>query len=205
MAIVSSEHKFESFEMTGYPLANLPRRETGAADPWAGEVFVFPTTIGQQGFWYLDELDPGNPAYNIAVRFRLEGPLEIEPLARALNEIVRRHESLRTIIGTEDGAPIQLVAPSVSISLPVDDLRNVPKPDRDSRAEVLTVEEARRRFDLSTGPLFRARLLCLDEEDHVLLITVHHVIADGWSIGVITQELGALYEAFCRGLDSPPH
>ncbi len=203
MAIVSSEHKFESFEMTGYPLANLPRRETGAADPWAGEVFVFPTTIGQQGFWYLDELDPGNPAYNIAVRFRLEGPLEIEPLARALNEIVRRHESLRTIIGTEDGAPIQLVAPSVSISLPVDDLRNVPKPDRDSRAEVLTVEEARRRFDLSTGPLFRARLLCLDEEDHVLLITVHHVIADGWSIGVITQELGALYEAFCRGLDSP--
>jgi Condensation domain len=85
----------------------------------------------------------------------------------------------------------------------VDDLRIVPKPDRDARAEVLTVDEARRRFDLSTGRLFLARLLRLDEEAHVLLITVHHVIADGWSIGVITQELGALYEAFCRGLDSP--
>jgi len=140
MAVLSFEHKFESYEMTGYPLANPPRRETGAADPWAGEVFVFPTTIGQQGFWYLDQLDPGNPAYNIAVRFRLEGPLKFEPLARALNEIVRRHESLRTIIGTEDGVPIQLVAPLLSISLPVDDLRSVPKPDRDSRAEVLTVE-----------------------------------------------------------------
>jgi Condensation domain len=122
MDVVSFEHKFESYEMTGYPLANPPRRETRAADPWAGEVFVFPTTIGQQGFWYLDQLAPGNPAFNIAVRFRLEGPLEFEPLARALNEIVTRHESLRTVIGSDDGVPVQLVAPSLNA---VKDFREV--------------------------------------------------------------------------------
>ncbi len=199
MAIVSLELEYENCQMTGHPLANPPRRETGDVDPWAGEVFVFPTTIGQQGFWYLDQVDPGNPAYNIAVRFRLEGPLNSDALVRALNELVRRHESLRTIIGSEDGVPVQLVAPELTISLPVDDLRSIPRADRDARAEFLTVEEARRRFDLGTGPLIRARLLRHEEEDHVLLITVHHVISDGWSIGVITEELGALYESFCRG------
>ena len=203
MAVLNLEPDVGSCVMNGYPLANLPRRESGAVDPWAGEVFVFPTTIGQQGFWYLDQLDPGNPAYNIAVRFRLEGPLDQKLLTRALNEIIKRHESLRTIIASDDGVPVQLVAPELTIRLPVDDLRSVPESARDPRAEYLTVEEARRRFDLGKGPLFRARLLKLGDEDHVLLVTVHHVIADGWSIGVFTQELGSIYEAFSRKLDSP--
>jgi thioesterase domain-containing protein len=166
-------------------------------------VVVFPTTIGQQGFWYLDQMDQGNPAYNIAVRFRLQGLLRVEPLTHALNEVVARHEALRTIIGSDDGIPVQLVAPALAIPLPVDDLRGLPANRRDSRAEALTVDEARRTFELSKGPLVRARLLRLNDEEHVLLVTVHHVIADGWSIGVITQELGALYEAFRLGLPSP--
>src|SRR5262245_18222181 len=97
----------------------------GAVKPWQDDVFVFPATVGQQGFWYLNQLDPGNPAYNIAVRFRLEGPLEYAAFVRAINEIVRRHESLRTVLMSVDGYPVQVVTPSLSIQVPVVDLRSV--------------------------------------------------------------------------------
>ncbi len=92
--------------------------------PWAGDVFVFPSTVGQQGFWYLDQLDPGNPAYNIAVRFRLQGPLQLAAMERALNEIVARHEALRTVVATVEGQPVQVVAPTLTIPIPLIDLRN---------------------------------------------------------------------------------
>jgi thioesterase domain-containing protein len=186
-----------------HPLVERATAKNGAIKPSDGEVFVFPATVGQQGFWYLDQLDPGNPAYNIAVRFRLEGPLQHAALIRAMNEIVRRHESLRTVIIEIDGYPVQMMNPSLSIPVPIIDLRDVPASERHSRSEVLTVEEARRRFDVAVGPLVRASLLRLDDEDHVLLVTIHHIISDGWSIGLITKELGELYDAFCRGLSSP--
>jgi thioesterase domain-containing protein/acyl carrier protein len=187
-----------------YPTIDAPPKVNGTMHALEEtDVFVFPTTVAQRGFWYLDGLDPGNPAYNIAVRFRLEGPLNQGALARAINEIIRRHESLRTAIKEVDGEPVQVVMPSLSIPLPVADLRSVPAADRHQRSEAMATEEARKRFDLSAGPLVRAGLLRLDEQDQVLLVTVHHIISDGWSIGVITRELGALYDAYCRGLDSP--
>jgi thioesterase domain-containing protein/acyl carrier protein len=186
-----------------HPLIDLPTAKNGAIKTLQDEVFVFPATVGQQGFWYLDQLDRGNPAYNIAVRFRLEGPLQHAALVRAMNEILRRHESLRTVVMDIDGNPVQVVTPSLSIQVPVVDLRDVPAAERHSRSQLLTVEEARERFDLAVGPLIRASLLRLDEQVHMLLLTVHHVISDGWSIGVITQELGALYAAYCQGLSSP--
>ena len=184
-------------------LIESPGKQTGAVNPWAGEVFAFPATVGQQGFWYLDQIDPGNPAYNIAVRFNLKGPLQHAVLTQAINEVVRRHESLRTVVIEVDGQPVQVVAPVLTIAVPVVDLREVSAADRHARSEELTVLEARRRFGLSTGPLFRACVLQLDDLEHVLLVTVHHIISDGWSIGVISDEVGALYEAFCRGMPSP--
>jgi len=179
------------------------RQDAMGANPWAGEVFVFPTTVGQQGFWYLDQVQPGNPAYNIAVRFRLQGRLRVEELERALNEVVRRHESLRTVFAVVDGVPVQVVAPRLSIRLRRDDLRVGSDNDRRERARLVATEEARDRFNLAKGPLIRARLLRLDDEEHTLLVTTHHIVSDGWSIGVLTRELGALYDAYCRGLDSP--
>jgi aspartate racemase len=167
------------------------------------EVFVFPATVGQQGFWYLDQLAPGNPAYNIAVRFRLQGPLRVQALERALNEIVRRHESLRTTFAVMDGVPVQVVTPRLSIRLERDDLRGGSPEARREQAQQLAAAEARQSFDLTKGPLVRARLLCLDDDEHVLLVTIHHIVSDGWSIGVVTQELGILYDAYCRGLNSP--
>ena len=179
------------------------RQDAGGADPWADDVFVFPTSVGQHGFWYLDQFQPGNPAYNIAVRFRLQGRLRAEELERALNEIVRRHESLRTVFAVVDGVPVQVVSPRLSIRLQRDDLRGGPEKDRRQRAGAVAAEEARLPFDLTKGPLIRARLLRLDDEEHTLLVTIHHIVSDGWSIGVLTKELGALYDAYCRGLDSP--
>jgi thioesterase domain-containing protein/acyl carrier protein len=185
-----------------YSMTNSASLKNGVYKPSEDEVFVFPATLQQQGFWYVDQVEPGNPAYNIAVRFRLQGPLQFDALQRALNEIVRRHDTLRTVFQSVRGLPVQVVAPSLTISVAVTDLRNVLAADRQARSDTLAAEEARRRFDLAAGPLIRTSLLRLDDLDHVLLVTIHHIVSDGWSIGVFTNELGALYNSYCRGIDS---
>lgn len=151
----------------------------------------------------LDQLEPGNPAYNIAVRFRLVGPLDVRILEGAFNETIRRHEVLRTSFTSKDEELVQIVAPKLSIHVPVIDLRNIPQPQRDAEAERLTVVDAEKRFDLAVLPLIRVNLLRIEDENHILLITIHHIVSDGWSIGIITTELGAIYEAFARGQVSP--
>lgn len=161
--------------------------------------YAFPATVGQEAFWFLDRLRPGNPAYNIAVRFRLTGPLRPAVLEQALAEVVRRHEALRTTFATEDGDLLQRVATAGLVHLPIDDLGD-PDP---ARAEELMAREASRGFDLEAGPLFRARLLRLRAQEHVLLLTMHHIIADGWSTGLIISELAALYASFAAGRPSP--
>jgi amino acid adenylation domain-containing protein len=189
--------------MIARPKAEPSCRYNGVPVGEADEVFVFPTTVRQQGFWYLDQLRPGNPAYNIAVRFRLQGRLRVQVLERALNEIVRRHEALRTTVALAEGVPVQVITPRLYILLERDDLREGSDQDRRQRAEIATADEAHRPFDLTTGPLIRARLLRLEDEEHILLVTVHHIVADGWSIGVLTDELGTLYGAYSRGQASP--
>jgi hypothetical protein len=182
----------------------LERTELEYRPSAAGEdVFIFPPSTSQEGFWFLDQFEPGNPAYNIAVRFRLRGPLNLAILERALNEIVRRHEVLRTTFDIVDGEPVQVVHPFMKVPFVVSDLSFLAGPERDSEEKRLTLEEAGRRFDLSTGPVLRAQVLQLAQQDCVLLLTVHHIVSDGWSIGVITNELGANYEAFSRGLEAP--
>jgi thioesterase domain-containing protein len=175
----------------------------GTLEPSAGDVFVFPTTIAQQAFWYLDQLEAGNPAYNIAVWFRLQGPLRVLALEQALNDIIERHETLRTVFATVDGEAVQVIVPELSIRLSVLDLRDLPPTVRPARVDALAIEEAGRRFDLSSGPLIRAGLLRLEDEDHVLLVTVHHIVSDGWSIGILSDELVTLYDSHFRGLPSP--
>ena len=178
---------------------NIGQNSTVAADEPTGSlgepVYRFPTTIAQQALWYLDRLHPGDPAWNIAVRFRIRGPLEPSILQRALNEIVRRHEILRTTFLFDGHAPVQIIHAACELSLPRDDLSALPSVDRDAEEERRTIAEAARPFDLRTGPLFRARLLRLAQHDHMLLITVHHIVSDGWSIGVISDELAAHYDA----------
>jgi amino acid adenylation domain-containing protein len=160
------------------------------------EVFVFPTSFAQQRLWFLHQWEPSTPLYNISRCFRLTGRLDVAALERSVNELVRRHESLRTSFSVVDGQPTQVITPSLTVTLPVVDLSSRPDVERESEALRLADEEARRPFDLSRGPLLRVTLLRLTEQEHGLFLTLHHIVSDGWSMGVLFRELSALYDAF---------
>ncbi|HEX2211177.1 MAG TPA: amino acid adenylation domain-containing protein, partial [Longimicrobium sp.] len=183
-------------------LAELLRRQNGGGDREpAGR--TAPLSFAQERLWILDQFQPGSAAYNVPTSFRFSAPLSVPVLERTVNEIVRRHEVLRTVFGTEGGRPVQRVLPSLTLTIPVTDLRGEPADTRETRAQELAQEEARRPFDLSAGPLLRVSVLRLAESDHVLLLTVHHIVADGWSLQVLLRELGLLYTAFATGQASP--
>src|SRR5215211_6838524 len=162
-----------------------------------------PLSFAQQGLWFLDRMKPGTTAYNISTAVRLTGWLNVETLGRSLEEIVRRHEVLRTTFAAVDGEPVQVISAVTDVELPIEDLSALPEAEREAEANRRARQEAQLPFDLERGPLFRAGLLRLSEEEHVLLVTMHHVVSDGWSMGVFWRELGALYEAFLRGEPSP--
>jgi amino acid adenylation domain-containing protein len=162
-----------------------------------------PLSFAQQRLWFLDQMEPDTAAYNIPIAVRLTGRLDREAMERALREIVQRHETLRTSFPAVDGQPVQAIAAGVTLTLPVTDLRDLPGAQREARARELASEEARRPFCLTTGPVLRAGLLQLGAEEHVLLLTMHHIAADGWSMGVLVRELTTLYEAYLDGRPSP--
>ncbi len=167
------------------------------------EVFVFPLSFAQQRLWFLHQLDPLDVSYNMPAAPRLRGRLDLHALEETLSEIVRRHEVLRTTFDIIDGEPVQVIAPPAPLTLPVTDLSAWPATQRENEAQRLATEEAQKPFNLSTGPLLRASLLRLDDEDHVLLVTMHHIISDGWSLSVLINEIAALYTAFAAGRPSP--
>jgi hypothetical protein len=166
------------------------------------EVFVFPASFAQQRLWFLDQLFPGNTFYNVAAALRLKGSLNTSALEETFNEIVRRHEALRTTFRMLDGQPVQVIAPSLTIPLPVVDLRSLPATEREAETQRIATQERSRPFDLSHDSLLRVMLLQLSSE-HVLLLNLHHIICDGWSIGVLIRELGILYAAFANKERSP--
>ncbi len=164
-----------------------------------------PLSFAQQRLWFLDQLEPNSSLYNIPRAVRLAGRLNVTALERSLDEIVRRHEALRTIFAYADGSPVQVIAPApvTTAALPLVDLSELPKSEREAQTQRLATEEAQCPFDLSQGPLMRAKLLRLDDEEHVLLLTMHHIVSDGWSMEVFWRELAALYDAFANGQPSP--
>ncbi|HKV07315.1 MAG TPA: amino acid adenylation domain-containing protein [Thermoanaerobaculia bacterium] len=165
---------------------------------------AIPLSFAQQRLWFLDQLEPGSFAYNIAGGLRLTGTLDVSALARTLSEIVRRHESLRTTFGTgEDGEPVAVIAPPAPFDLPVHDLTHLPAEERERAALALATAEVQRPFDLARGPLFRLTLARLSETEHAMIVAMHHIVSDGWSIGILVRELGALYAAFTADRPSP--
>ena len=175
--------------------------------PPAPEIFPvprdreLPLSFAQERLWFLNQLEPENPFYNMPTILRLGGPFDVAAAQRVLNEIVRRHEVLRTRFVSTNGKPVQIIEPSLSVELPLIDLTS--KMDRNGTAERLIIEEAHRAFDLANGPLLRSVVLRLDAEEHIVLLTMHHIVSDGWSMGVLTQEMAALYNAFSQALPSP--
>jgi amino acid adenylation domain-containing protein len=164
---------------------------------------VIPLSLAQERLWFLDQLEPGCAAYNIPAALRLQGLLNVAALEQSLNATIRRHEILRTTFPAEDGRPFQDIAPARPWSLPVVDLRETPAHEREAQVRALAREEGQRPFDLARGPLIRATLLRLAAEEHVPLLTLHHIVSDGWSQGMFWRELGVLYEAFAAGKPSP--
>jgi len=163
-----------------------------------------PLSFGQQRLWFLHQLDPAGAGANMPLAVRFQGPLAAEIVERAMTEIVRRHEILRTTFPLIDGQPVQAVAPPQPFTLPVTELDGVPDaPDAMAEVRRLLLAEVRRPFDLEHGPLWRLRLLRLAAEDHAVLLTMHHIVSDGWSMGLLVRELTVLYGAFSRGEASP--
>ena len=163
-----------------------------------------PLSFAQQRLWFLDQLEPANPLYNTPGALRLLGQLDITALERALSEIVRRHETLRTTFESVEGNPVQIISAPRPVTIPLIDLQRLDDVDRERETQKLIDAEARRPFDLLHGPLLRARLLRLREEEHLLLFTMHHIISDGWSVGVLAREAANLYASFTGKKADPP-
>jgi iturin family lipopeptide synthetase A len=159
-------------------------------------------SYSQERLWFINQLEPENVAYNAPAAVRILGPLELESLERTLREIVRRHESLRTRFLSVDGEAQQIIDPSLSVELPVTELSHLPELEREVEAQRLARQEARQPFDLARGPVFRAKLLRLASQDHVLVFNMHHIVCDAWSIGVLVREVSAIYNNFSNGQPS---
>lgn len=162
-----------------------------------------PLSFAQQRLWFIDQLEAGSTAYNLPLAVRLSGRLDVRALERTLSEIVRRHEVLRTSFAQVDGRAVQVIEAATEITLKEEDISAFGEQEAREEAQRRASEEARRPFDLSHGPLLRVRLLKLHDHEHVVLLTMHHIISDGWSMGVLIKEVGALYNAFMHGQDSP--
>ena len=163
----------------------------------------FPLSFGQQSLWFLYQLQPDSPAYNISRALRIRGRLDTIALQQSIDGIIERHEILRTTFSRGIGDPVQMITPSTGFKIKLKDLENVPDGKKEEKARELAGEEALRPFNLETGPLLRAVLIKLEPEDHMLLLTVHHIAADGWSMGILFRELSQLYAAFSEGRTSP--
>ena len=158
-----------------------------------------PLSFAQQRLWFLDRLLPNKATYNIPALWRLRGQLDAPALERSLNEVVARHEALRTRFVLSSDEPVQVIEPPSAVTVPVVDLSAMPPAEREARARQLTDSDACQPFDLETGPLLRAQLLRLAAEEHLLLLSVHHIASDGWSMGVLWRELSSAYSALVSG------
>lgn len=162
-----------------------------------------PLSFAQQRLWFLQQLEPNNAAYNIPLSVRLRGALNIAVLKRALSEVVRRHEILRTAFEDIDGQPVQIISPPHPVGFPVVDLSELSEQAQSEQLARHRRREVETQFDLAVGPLWRAKLLRVAPEEHIALFTMHHAISDAWSMSVLVEELGRLYEAFAADRPSP--
>ncbi|QMS87499.1 amino acid adenylation domain-containing protein [Nostoc edaphicum CCNP1411] len=162
-----------------------------------------PLSFAQQRLWFLEQFLPGNPLYNLPQTFHLVGQVNLSALEQSINEIIRRHEVLRTTFTFLDGQPVQIIAPTLTVSLHLIDLRLLSDSQKDTEIQRLTIEECQRPFNLNDGPLVRTTLLQLGAEEYILLLNIHHIVFDGWSVGTFFRELRLLYQAFVNGQPSP--
>ncbi len=178
---------------------NLPIPDARDEQATTSEASVFPASFAQQRLWFIDQLTPGATVYNIPGAVRIRGPLNQNALEKSLQEVVNRHESLRTRFVTMNNEPAQVIEEHVEIRLSSQDLSYLPKEKREIEVQKAARSEAQKPFDLHRAPLLRGTLVKMDDQEHILVLTMHHIIADGWSLGVILRELSLLYDGFDSG------
>jgi acyl carrier protein len=176
---------------TSLPIQPIPRNQ------------ALPLSFAQQRLWFFDQLQPRNPAYNIGRAFLLSGNLDKVALEKSLQQIINRHEILRTTFLSIDGRPFQVVHSMVNVTISLEDLCQLSVEKKESEVKRLALQEANEPFDLASGPLLRLKLLLLGPEEHVLLFTIHHIVFDGWSQALFFRELETLYESFISGKEVP--
>ncbi|MGZ4134918.1 MAG: condensation domain-containing protein [Tumebacillaceae bacterium] len=176
--------------------ANEALHQSNNSQETEPEVFVIPASFAQQRLWFFDQFESGSVAYNIPTVYQFQGTLDVTLLAQCLQEIVQRHETLRTTFTTENEQPMQVIHSEMHLPLPLIDLSERTEMDRNTELQNFVHQEAHTPFDLTTGPLIRTHLLRLSDEAHALVVNMHHIISDGWSLGVFIRELAALYAAF---------
>ncbi|MEH2290147.1 amino acid adenylation domain-containing protein [Nostoc sp.] len=164
---------------------------------------IYPLSFTQQGLWFINQLTPDTPTYNIPIVISFKGCINLTALQDSFNEIIRRHEVLRTSFTIVDGQPVQVINQGVTLSLAVEDLRSLSENERIQEAQHFTTELAQQPFDLSAQSLVRTKILQLNDKNYQLVVTLHHIIADGWSISILIKELAILYESFSKGKHSP--
>ncbi|MEM8777888.1 MAG: amino acid adenylation domain-containing protein, partial [Cyanobacteria bacterium P01_G01_bin.49] len=169
--------------------------EAGSIEPISREQQI-PLSFAQQRLWFLAQLEPNNPFYNISGAVRLQGQLNIEALEQSFNQIISRHENLRTNFQTREGEAVALIVPERPLSLSIFDLSSLSASQQEAQVKQQSAQEAEKPFDISHDPLLRVKLLRLGEQEYIILVTMHHIISDGWSIGVLLQELATLYANF---------
>ncbi|WP_259469659.1 condensation domain-containing protein, partial [Pseudomonas savastanoi] len=186
------QHKAELIALlSGTDPAAIPRRAVGLT--------ALPLSFSQRQLWFLDQMEPGNAFYNVPTAILLKGTLDVPVLEKALNELIMRHEMLRTTFASVDGEPRQIVHPVMALAMPKVDLRDLSPEAREVQVGMAVDREAKAPFDLASGPLLRASLRRLADDEYLWLYSVHHIIADGWSMGVILHEVSTLYGDFLRG------
>ncbi|MGL4623010.1 MAG: amino acid adenylation domain-containing protein [Chroococcidiopsis sp.] len=182
-AVEKMKHKQQSLQIP--PIVPVPRNGN------------LPLSFAQEGLWFIHQLNPDRPIYNSPAAVRLTGSLNISAFEQSLNEILQRHEALRTKFILAEGKPVQAIVPNLTLKIPLVNLENLPATEREREVLRLANREAKSPFDLAQPPLLRVTLLKLSETDHVALFVMHHIAIDGWSIGILIQELSTLYKVFC--------
>ena len=163
------------------------------------DTYAFPLSFAQQRLWFLHQLEPNSATYNISTAYRLRGNLDITALQQSFDSLIQRHEILRTTFSIRDGEAMQIVHPESPTALSVTDLCNVETSQREKIIERQLHEHARQPFDLDQGPLFRIGVIRINKDEHVLRLSMHHIIADGWSMGVLFKELSTIYSTSLAG------
>ncbi len=183
------ELKLRQLKSAGSAAPQIERRAPGDSAP---------LSFAQERIWFLDQLEPENSFYNLHTCVSLEGKLDPEALRRAIESVVSRHETLRTVYAASDGEPLQIVRSGEAFSLPILDLGDIPKAEVEKQALEILDREVNRPFDLSRDLMLRAKLLRLDASKHILALVTHHIASDGWSAGILIHEISHAYTSLCQ-------